>query len=206
MFVATIGIWISLSITTIYLIFYSMNQKIYKILETINFMGVLVMLFSYSFAFYCSEFVQEEVSARFYVFFLTVVTAIACLVILQYDYGRVLSTCIAGVFLGVLYVLDFLFLANKRQTDIFYVPLIVEGLFLGIGILLVYFNAPERWFKKNKFVNLYLNSHIIFALIVVNVIYEMHFVLYLTLKLNSNYIGKLESAWYQVDNVYNTAN
>jgi hypothetical protein len=82
MFIATIGIWLSLTITTIYLIFYSMNQKIYKILETVNFMGVLVMLFSYSFAFYCSEFVQEGVTARFYVFFLTVVTAIACLVIL----------------------------------------------------------------------------------------------------------------------------
>jgi hypothetical protein len=51
------------------------------------------------------------------------------------------------VFLGVLYALDFLFMSNKRQTDIFYVPLIVEGLFLGIAILIVYFNAPERWFK-----------------------------------------------------------
>ena len=82
MFVATIGIWVSLAMTTCYLIFYSMNQKIYHILETLNFMGILVMMFSYSFAFYCSEFVQEEVTARFYVFFLTVVTAIGCLVIL----------------------------------------------------------------------------------------------------------------------------
>ena len=114
MFVATIGICISLTMTTAYLIFYSINESIYKILETLNFMGILVMLFSYSFAFYCSEFVQEEVTARFYVFFLTVVTAIACLVILQYDFGRLLSTCIAGVFLGVLYALDFLFMANKR--------------------------------------------------------------------------------------------
>jgi len=69
----------------------------------------------------------------------------------------------------------------------------------------VYYNAPERWFKTNKFVNLYANSHIIWALIVVNVIVEMHNVLYLTLKLNSNYIGKLENSWYQVENVYNTA-
>ena len=100
------------------------------------------------------------------------------------------------MFLGVLYALDFLFMSNKRQTDIFYVPLIVESLFLGLGILIVYYNLPERWFKQNKFVNLYLNSHIIFALIVVNVIYEMHYVLYLTLKLNSNYIGNLENSWY----------
>jgi len=82
MFIATIGIWLSLSMTTCYLIFYAINQKIYQILETLNFMGILVMLFSYSFAFYCSEFVQEDVTARFYVFFLTVVTAIGCLVIL----------------------------------------------------------------------------------------------------------------------------
>ena len=106
--------------------------------------------------------------------------------------------------MGVLYALDFLFMANKRQTNIFYVPLIVESLFLGIGILVAYYNLPERYFKKNKFVNLYVNSHIIFALIIVNVIYEMHNVLYLTLKLNSNNIGDLENSWYQVENVYNT--
>lgn len=82
MFIATIGICISLTMTLFYLIFYAIDQKTYQILETLNFMGILVMLFSYSFAFYCSEFVQEEVTARFYVFFLTVVTAIGCLVIL----------------------------------------------------------------------------------------------------------------------------
>ena len=70
----------------------------------------------------------------------------------------------------------------------------------------MYYNLPERWFKRTKWVNLYINSHIIYALIVVNVIYEMHYVLYLTLKLNSNNIGNLEAAWYQVDNVYNTPN
>lgn len=82
MFIATIGICISLTITTGYLIFYPINKQIFNILETLNYMGILIMLFSYSFAFYCSEFVQEEITARFYCFFLTVVIGIGCLVIL----------------------------------------------------------------------------------------------------------------------------
>tara|TARA_B110001450_G_scaffold243766_1_gene255278 strand:+ start:24 stop:680 length:657 start_codon:yes stop_codon:yes gene_type:complete len=82
MFIATIGICISLTMTTCYLIFYPINKQIFNILETLNYMGILIMLFSYSFAFYCSEFVQEDITMRFYCFFLTVVIGIGCLVIL----------------------------------------------------------------------------------------------------------------------------
>jgi hypothetical protein len=209
MALATIGICISLTMTTCYLIFYPINQNVYEKLETLNFMGVLVMVYMYSFAFFASEFTTSQsqyITSHFYILFLTVVLGMTCLVIVQYEIGRLLSICISGVFLGCLLVLDLLFMCTTRQMNVFHVPLIAESLFLGAGILLMHFNVPERWMKKTKVVNLYLNSHIIYALIIVNVIYELHIVLYYTLKVNSNYIGSEEEvSWYKVGNVYNTS-
>jgi len=71
-----------------------------------------------------------------------------------------------------------------------------------IGVILVAYRVPERWCKQNRVVSLYFNSYVIMALIAVNVIFEMHTVLYYTLKLNSNYLDDYD-IWWKVTNVYN---
>ena len=164
------------------------------------------MCYSYSFAFFASETYAENLSLRFYLLFFIVLVGIASLVIVQYEIGRLLSLCISGVILGVLYVLDFLILANVKQTNAFYTPLIIESITLGAGIFVMYFNIPERWAKRTKVISLYLNSHVIYAIIIVNVVYEMHNILYWTLKTNSQYLrAEEQDAWWKVENVYNTS-
>ena len=67
---------------------------------------------------------------------------------------------------------------------------------------MLYFKLPERWFKKSRFVNLYLHSSVWFSLFVINFIFEMHNILYFSMKVNSNYIAD-DDEWWRVKNIYN---
>lgn len=200
MFIATLGICLSLSMTTGYLIFYSLDHERYELLQTLNFMGILIMSYAFTFAWVGSEL--QHTHYFFYLLFLTTVLLITCMVLLQYGLGRTLSLWISGIYLGVLYIIDFLFLSSKKQTTTFYVPLIIEGTLFLIGAILVTYRIPERWCKQNRVVALYFNSYVIMAIILVNVIFEMHTVLYYTIKLNSNYLDDYD-IWWKVTNVYN---
>jgi hypothetical protein len=51
MFVATLGIAASLLTTAFYLILYSKSEGVNKFMDGLNYMGILVMLYFYTFAF-----------------------------------------------------------------------------------------------------------------------------------------------------------
>jgi len=85
-----------------------------------------------------------------------------------------------------------------------YIPLIIEGAILSIGIVLLVFQIPERYFTNTKFVNLYLNSYIIFTLFFINFLFEAYNILYYTEKLNSDYLDD-DDEWWKTKNIYNTS-
>lgn len=199
MFIATLGICISLSMTTGYLIFYSISKDTFDLLSNLNFMGILVMIYMFSFGWIGSEL--QHTHYFFYLLFMSTVLLITCLVILQYEIGRTISIWITASFLGSLYLIDFAFLSNKHQTQTFYVPVIIEGLLLLIGVLLILYRVPERWCKQSRFIQLFCNSYVIFAIIMINVIFEMHTILYYTIKSNSNYLDD-DDIWFKITNVY----
>lgn len=199
MFVATLGICLSLSMTAGYLVFYSLDNETYEMLSNLNFMGILVMIYMFSFGWIGSEL--QHTHYFFYLLFTATILLITCLVLLQYEIGRTISIWISSAFLGSLYLIDFMFHSNKHQLETFYVPLIIEGLLLLIGVLLVLYRAPERWCKKSRFIQLYCNSYVIMAIIVVNIIFEMHTILYFTIKSNSNYLDD-DDTWFKITNVY----
>jgi len=114
MFIATLGICISLTITTGYLIFYSIDKETYELLYNIHFLGILVMIYMFSFAWIGSEL--QHTRYFFYLLFLATLLLITCMVILQYEIGRSISIWISATFLGSLYLIDFAFLSNKHQT------------------------------------------------------------------------------------------
>ena len=87
---------------------------------------------------------------------------------------------IAVVSYGVLIVIMDLAFASTRQLKIFYLPLLVELLIIGLGILALFFKVPERWFKRSKVVNLYLNSSIIYTIFLINFLFELHNIFYYT--------------------------
>ena len=59
-FVATFGICVSLFLTAVYLIFYSMSKKWFLFFNMLDFMGKLIMIYFYTFAFFGSELVGTE--------------------------------------------------------------------------------------------------------------------------------------------------
>jgi len=64
-FIGTLGITISLGLTTTYLIFYSMSKTWLNFFEMLDFMGKIIMIYFYTFAFFGSELVG---SATYYPF------------------------------------------------------------------------------------------------------------------------------------------
>lgn len=106
-------------------------------------------------------------------------------------------------FVGSIFLIDCLFLSNKRQTKVFYLPIIVEAILLAVGLVILYFRVPERWFKDNRMIQLYINSYVIYTLILINVLFETHNILYYLLKSNSGNLED-EDEWWKIKNIYNS--
>jgi hypothetical protein len=115
-----------------------------------------------------------------------------CIVLCQYDLGRTVALIITISFISLVILIDLIFFSNKRQLKVFYIPLIVEEAILAIGVIVLIFKVPERWFKTNKFIQLYFTSYIIFSLFLISFIFELHSILYYTLKANSGYLDNDE--------------
>jgi hypothetical protein len=106
-------------------------------------MGLLILAYSLTFCFVASE--GANTSGYFYLIFLTAVILCVNLVLVQYDIGRVISFWCTLAWIGLMFIVG-LILSNKRQLIVFFLPILVESLLLGLAILLVFFRAPERWF------------------------------------------------------------
>lgn len=75
MFVATLGIAISLLITAFYLLLYSKSVAVNKFLDGLNYMGILIMLYFYTFAFVGSQLLGSGAYFAF-LFLLVLVLAV----------------------------------------------------------------------------------------------------------------------------------
>jgi len=182
MFIATLGIAISLTMTTTYLIFYSQSQKLHDHLETADYMGKVVMVFGYSFAFIGSEYATSTL--EFVFMFLIVLILALNLVMLQYDYGRLASFWTTVVLFLFVYLYDFWVTANSKQKSTFYIPMFIEGIAFALGYICYKFEFPETLCRNSRFVQLCVSGWVIFTIFVISAIYEAHCILYYTIKLN----------------------
>jgi len=157
---------------------------------------------------YCLIFavIATEWAARqplgFYFLFLTVLLLIGSLVLIQYPKLQPWVLWSTLGFVVFVLLLDCIFLANARQRKIFYLPFAIELLIFGLGVLALVFRVPERWFRKSKFVNLYLTSSIIYSIFVINFLFELHNILYFTIKANTNTLED-DDEWWHTKNIYN---
>ena len=60
MFIATIGFAASLTLTAVYLIFYSQSKELRNLLEAFDYMGKLIGFYGFSFAFIGSQLVGSK--------------------------------------------------------------------------------------------------------------------------------------------------
>ena len=201
MFLATLGIAVSLTATVFFLIFYSVSKRVKIIVDSFDYMGKMVMLFFYTFAFVGSELAG---STLYYAFmFLLVVILVANLVLVQYSTGKAVSYWTSVGILAVVYSSDFLFNSSPKEKEVFYIPMFVELAILGAGYLLYAYQVPERFCPDAKFVQLYCTGFLIFTIMLINFLFEAHNILYYTIKLNSNYYeDDSEIDWWKTDNIY----
>ena len=200
MWIATLAIAISLTMTTTYLIFYSQSQKLHDHLETADYMGKTVMLFGFTFAFIGSSFATSPLE---FFFLVLVVAALAInLIILQYDYGRVGSFWISVALFATVYLYDFWVTANSVQKNVFYIPMFVEAIALALGFVLYKLEVPDRFCRGSRFVQLCFTGWVFFTIFYISAIYEAHNILYYTLKANRGNFNIETDDWWEIKNLF----
>lgn len=137
MFVATLGMALSLTATFVYLLFYSLSEKWYKFFDFINYMGNLTVIFAYTFAFVGSELIGTD--AYFPFLFILGATYIVNIMLAQYEFGRIVSLIISIAVIALAYTYDFIFYSNPKEKEVFYIPMLIELAILGFGYALYYF-------------------------------------------------------------------
>ena len=137
MWIAVLGMALSLTATFVYLLFYSLSPKWNKFFEFINFMGNLTVIFTYTFAFVGSELIGT--SAYFPFLFILGATFILNIMLGQYTIGRGISMIITFIVITLAYAYDFCFYSNSKEKEVFYVPILIELFILGFGYALYAF-------------------------------------------------------------------
>jgi len=139
------------------------------------------MFYFYLFAYVVSEF--DHATCYFYVLFTTVCFLLAALIASLYEVPKWIIVTATSAFLFLILVFDWGYHSTKKTVKVFYLPVVIEAVFLAIGILIWFFKIPERW-TQNRIVLLYFNSFVLYTLILVSFLFEMHNILYYTLLLN----------------------
>ena len=170
-FVTTFCMAVSLTITAVYLIFYPISAEFNKIMENLNYQGYLVLTFGCMYTFLGTE---EAASNNYgYYMFLNTCVLIAVLILAQYSIPRWISLIIVSSYVVLMFILDLAIWATKKDYKVFYVPFLIEAVFLAIGVTLLFFRVPERFFRNSTYVEYYLNSSVIFAIFFVSFLYEL---------------------------------
>ena len=73
-------------------------------------------------------------------------------VMLQYDFGRLVTFWISVGLMTVIYLYDFAVLASSKQKAVFYIPMFFETIVFAIGYTLYRFECPERLCRNSRFV------------------------------------------------------
>jgi hypothetical protein len=137
MFITTFAIATSLTLTAVYVIFYSMGEEYVKTLELINYMGYLFLAYALVFVVMASEL--KATDYFFGVLFIIGVTFMTVLVCTQYELGKKIGFWVSIGVLSTVVFFELVLNASKKQFRVFYVPEIIEGLCLTAGILVYYY-------------------------------------------------------------------
>lgn len=112
LFIATFGAAASLGLTTFYLILYPRSDAFNEFLSDLDFVGKLILIFFYTFAFIGCELAGSSLYFPF-LFFMTTVFALN-LVLIQYDMGRTISLWTTVVIITLVYLYDFAFYSSAK--------------------------------------------------------------------------------------------
>ena len=201
MFVATMSIAISLSMTCVFLILYPTSKQNNLLLGSLDYMGKLIMVFGFTFAAIGSELYESVLYFPF--LFILVVALITNLVFLQFPLGSKVTFWLTIGVISSAYVYDFMVNSTPKQKRVFYIPMFVEAIFIAVGYCMYQFEFPERLCKNARFIQLYMTGYVFFTLILINCIFEAHNILYYTIKLNAGTYDDFDDDWWRMAPVFN---
>jgi hypothetical protein len=136
-YIATLSVAVYLTITAIYLIFYSMGGVYNDVLTILVYMAQITLAFAFTFCFMATELKNSD--DFFPVLFIVTVLYGVVMVLSQYEFGRKLGFWLTIGILGTIVFFDLCLNANRHRVTVMYIPLILEGLLLSVGILLYVF-------------------------------------------------------------------
>jgi hypothetical protein len=172
-FFVTFSIALSLSITAVFIIFYSRDfvSKVY--LETIHFVGITLMVFACAFVFVLTELERDAYKEPILVGLGLIFVCCSALIFTFSKNIRIIGWVFAIIFLFLILLYDFLKVSGKRQKQVFYYTLPYDGSFVLLACVLYYFRIPEICSPNNKCLNLYFSSYIILIICTMNFLYEV---------------------------------
>ena len=193
MFIATLGVALSVTVTLIYLIFYCMSQSTQKVLRTVDLNFQLLAIYVLFLVFLEAELslypikFGDTFTLKQLLQYLTISIYILNVILIQYDFLRVTVWWITFAFFVIVFTID-LCINSHRQVLNFYVPMIIVLSLLAISGLFVFFHMPERFCIESRIPQLFFQSHFWFSLLYLLVFYTFLYILWTMFRYNEQTI------------------
>lgn len=171
MLVATSAIALSVTVTLIYLIFYSMSSTCERVLNNFDWNFKLLAIYALTFVFIAAEFglnpirFGESVTLGLILMYLTASVYVVLLVLVQYDSLKNTVWWITFCYLTLLFLTDLFVVATQQQVKNFHLPMSILLGLLAVTGLFVFFHFPERFCVEHRIPQLFLTSHFWYALV-----------------------------------------
>ena len=192
MLAATLAIALTVTVTLTYLTFYSMSPRTERILNNLDWSFKLLAVYGLTIVFIAAEFslypirLSESLSLGLFLMYLTGSVALVLLILVQFDSLKTIVWWITFGYLFLFFLVDFFFLASQRQVKNFYLLMLIFLGVLAVAGLFVFFHFPERLCIEQRLPQLFLSSHVWYALAYLLLLYAYQLSLYVMFKYNES--------------------
>ena len=194
-FFLTLVIAMSLTVSVFYFLWYSVSLSVWRCLELVNLLFIFTMIFVAMIIFTMVELKDTSLYLPVLISLLLVFIAVLTLIVLGFWLQQPLLPQIAwgitGAVIGVIFFMDYTFIATGRCKTVWYRTLLLETFFIVTGVVLFAFRVPEICFRS-KIVHLFFSSYIILIICVISFIFEVHNALIYLIKLNEGSLSKAD--------------
>lgn len=171
MFIATLVAALSVTVSLIYLIFYSMSLRVEKVLRQLDLNFKYLVVFVLFAIFLVAEYLPYPIKFTFisettlleFLLYLTIVFFVIIIVLAQFQATETAAWWVAFSYLLILYFTDMVFLCSHQQFKNFYMPMLIILTLLCIAGIFVFCHFPERCCDEVRIAQLYFPSHFWFS-------------------------------------------
>lgn len=150
---------VSATCTLLYLVFYPISPKVSRNLEIVHYSAILTLVTYLAFVLVLFELRASQYWVPFIAFlWVGLVAAICLLVFVDLAISQYMAFALVITIVTLAVGLDYFNNASDKMVNLFYIPLLMEFLFLLFALVLFAFRLPELCCVQTRWVHLYLNS------------------------------------------------